>query len=222
MMLKDLNQEDKPREKLFSKGVKNLTNTELVSLILGKGSKNISILKLSQELLKNYSLNQLKQIETIELTKISGIGKSKACQIIGAIEFGKRVTNFSTKHTNKIGTPKKAYIELRNEFPEDQECLLALFLDSRNFLISKKTMFIGTINKQLISSREIIKHALALKAINIIIAHNHPSGNLTPSNADIRSTNKIKQSLELFNLNLNDHIIIGNNNFFSMKENFMI
>lgn len=222
MILKDLNSEDKPREKLLSKGVKNLTNSELIAVILSKGNKNNSILELSQKIINKFPINKLKQIEYEELTRIAGIGTSKACQLIGAIELGKRVSNYTPNLTNLIETPQKVYNEIKNDFLEDQESLIALFLDSRNKLICKKIIFTGTINKQIISSREIIKHAISSKAINIIIAHNHPSGNLTPSKADITTTSKIQQSLELFNLNLKDHLIVGHNNFFSMKENFMM
>ncbi len=222
MIIKDLENEDKPREKLALKGVKNLTNSELLALILSKGNKSVNIFELSQIILKKFPLNKLKEIEIEELTSIKGIGTSKACQLIGAIELGKRISNYSENLSQIINSPKKAFQELRNDFLEDQESLITLFLNSRNQLISKKTIFIGTINKQIVSPREIVKHAISVKAINIIIAHNHPSGNLNPSNSDIKTTDKIQRSLKLFELNLNDHIIMTQNNYFSMKENFLI
>lgn len=222
MIIKELNKEDKPREKLMLNGAKHLTNSELISLILSKGTKNLNILELSQKLIKDFSLSKLKEIEFEELIQIKGIGESKACQLIGAIELGKRISTHEEKYNKTINSPKKAFQELRNSFSEDQESLIALFLNSRNQLICKKTIFVGTINKQIVSPREIIKHAIATKAVNIILAHNHPSGNLTPSNADIKTTDKIQRSLNLFELNLNDHIILTSNNFFSMKENFLL
>lgn len=222
MRLKDIDKEDRPREKLKNKGVKNLSNYELISLILSKGSQQKDITQLSCDILKTFPLQKLKDITPEELMIKKGIGISKACQLIAAIELGDRVKNYESNPSKEINSPKKAFKELRTEFKEDQESLVALFLDSRNKLLSKKTIFIGTINKQIVSPREIVKHAIAIKAINIIIAHNHPSGNLNPSNADIKTTNKIQRSLDLFELHLNDHLIIANNKYYSMKENSLL
>ncbi len=222
MKLKDLDKEDQPREKLKSKGVKNLTNSELISIIISKGTKKIDVAQMSQNLLKKFNISKFQQLSVEELILNQGIGISKASQILAAVEFGTRVCNHQTNAGKEINSPKKAFVELRGEFIQDQESLVALFLNSRNKLILKKTIFIGTINKQIVSPREIVKHAIGINAVNIILAHNHPSGNLTPSNADIKTTNQIQRSLELFDLSLKDHLIVTPNDYFSMKENFLL
>ncbi|MGM5483703.1 MAG: RadC family protein [Nanobdellota archaeon] len=217
--IQDMIKDEMPREKLSQYGPKNLTNSDLVALIIGKGTKSNNVLQVSKNLIKKYSLKSLSDITFTQLQKVNGIGYTKACSILASIELGKRISNYVPKATKPINTSKDAfnllYADLLNQ---EQEIFMCLFLNTRNKLISKKALFIGTIDKQLISPREIAKKALLEGATKVIISHNHPSGNLEPSDCDMESTKKIDKALSLFSIELLDHIIISNKKYLSFKD----
>ena len=222
MKIKDISKEELPREKLKEKGVKILSNSELIALIINKGNKEENVIDLSHKIINKKPLHELKETELGELTKIKGIGEVKASQIIASIELGRRSflrTNF--KKTN-INNSEKAFCEIANDFKGDQESFIVILLDSRNNLIIKKTMFIGTINQQIVGSREIVKLCIQNNAVKVILAHNHPSGNLEPSEADHKTTEKIENSLRLFNIELVDHIIVANEKYYSFKDEYLL
>lgn len=218
MKLRDMSDEEKPRERLKNYGLHALSNGDLLALILGKGTSKQDIFELSQTILKKIPLKNMRHITLPELTKISGIGLAKAAQIIASIELGKRMNLVSTVKKDKISNKQEAFHHLTQFFTTQQEILAGLFLDSRKRIICKKILFIGTIDKQLISSREIVKTALDVGAVSVIIAHNHPSGSLSPSDCDFRATEKISEALEFFDIQLLDHLIITNDKVKSIYE----
>jgi len=221
-MIKDISKLEFPREKLKKYGIKKLSDSELLALIISKGSKHKNVTSLSQEIINKNPLNKLKGETIQKLIQIKGIGEVKASQILASIELGRRSLTKSNLEKNKLNKPIKVFKEIVNDFEENQESFIVLLVDSRNNFIFKKTLFIGTINHQVVSSREIVKLCLDHNALKVILAHNHPSGNLKPSNQDITTTKKIKKSLDLFNIELLDHIIVSNNSYFSFKEEFLL
>jgi len=215
MEISDLDKEERPREKIVKYGVGSLSNLELISAIICKGHFKMDVFSLSSKILQKFPLDRLNEATPHSLMQIKGLGISKACQIISALELSKRCAIPKTKKT-KINCAKDAFYELRSLFVlTHQEQFAALYLDSRNQVILKKIIFIGTIDKQLISSREIVRFALEVNAVSVIVAHNHPSGCIIPSESDIIATDKLRNSLSLFDISLLDHLIITKDDNFS-------
>ena len=164
---------------------------------------------------KDITLNSLKQID--------GIGEVKAIKILASIELGKRVYLDNNLVNIKMDTPEKIYNYMKSEVEgKNQEYFYAIYLDSKKNLIDKKLLFIGTLNKSIVHPREIFKYAYLLSASSIICVHNHPSGNVIPSDEDIYITNTLVNIGKMQGIIIQDHIIIGDNNYFSFYENDML
>ncbi len=217
-MIKDLPESEKPREKMKKYGVDFLSDEDLIAIILRCGTKKTSVkdiaIKLKKEIpnLNSYTLDNLK--------KIKGIGEVKAITLVAAIELGKR--SQIKKEYKKIKFNRADYIY--DYFKEklyylEQENLIAIFLDAKNNLISYKTIFVGTANMSICHPREVFKEAMKVSAIYLIIIHNHPSGDITPSNADYKFTSQILQTGKIVGIPLLDHIIIGKDNYYSFFDN---
>lgn len=218
MMLKEVPIWERPREKALKEGIKSLSTTELLAIILRTGVKNTSVLTVSQQIItKLTNISDLNEITLDELMTIKGIGKTKAITILASIELGLRIVQ-SQSDTIFLNNPEAIFNYLKNEVRHlKQEQLIALYLNVKGALISRKTLFIGTINAIMTDSKEIFKWAYKHSASAIILVHNHPSGDPTPSLADQKMTeNIIKQALSLGFIIL-DHIIIGKT-YFSMKQ----
>ncbi len=217
MMLKELPKEEQPRERLMRYGIKKLTNEELLAILIRSGTKNYSVKDLAMIILKTLNnLTDLNKISIHKLSKIKGIGNVKAMSIIAALELGKRV--YLSKETKdiKINNSELVYQTFKNKFKfETQEKLLAVYLDPKNKVIDYKIIFIGTVNSSTVHPREIFKEALNLSASKIIIIHNHPSGDPSPSIADILFTKQIIKTGEIMAIPLIDHLIIGHNKYSS-------
>ena len=222
LMLKDLPESEKPRERLISVGASNLSNSELLSLILRTGTQGENVGEISKRILSEFkSLEELKDINREKLLKIKGIGLVKTSQILAVIELGKRI--FLKKESNKkytLTNPKIIYE--RNKYLFDnkkQEYFYCIYLNTKKEMIDKKLLFIGTLNKSYVHPREVFKEAHLLSASSIICMHNHPSGDCTPSNDDIELTKILIEIGRLQQIPVVDHIIFGNNKYFSFYEN---
>jgi DNA repair protein RadC len=223
MKLKDISPENRPLERLLSSGPQSLSNAELLALIIKTGTKKSNVLNISYNILSRFDIKKLSNLTINELTKIEGIGKTKAAQILSIAELSKRI-NFRTDVSNyKIYQPKDVYECLRYDFDnKSQEKLIALYINQKNEVISKKTISIGTDDQTLIPIKEITTYALKEQAKGVIITHNHPSGDPSPSSEDKYATKNLKTSLKLLELQLIDHVIFGKNSFFSFKEKQLI
>ena len=209
---------DKPRERLFNYGENNLSNEELISIILKTGSKKYSVKEVSLKLLESIDdISKLKDIGISTLMKIDGIVKA-------AIELGRRVyLNNSNIDKIKLNDPDHVYDYFRNLFyNKKQEYFYCIYLDTKGKYLDKKCLFVGTINNSVIHPREIFKEAYLCSAASIICVHNHPSGSVIPSNEDINITDLLVQIGKVQGVPILDHIIIGNNNYFSFYENNML
>ena len=218
---KDIPNSDKPRERLYNYGEENLSNEELLSIILKTGSKRYSVKEVSLKLLEMFGdITKLKDIGINSLTNISGIGKVKATELKAAIELGRRVYSNNNIENIKFKNPKDIY----NYFypligDKKQEYFYCLYLDKQQNYIDKKCLFIGTIDNSVAHPREIFKEAYLLSASKIVCIHNHPSGDVNPSKSDIYFTMKIKEISIIHGIELIDHIIIGHNNYYSFHDN---
>ena len=223
MKIKELSEEDKPREKLINKGPKNLTNSELLAIILRTGNKNQDVLNLSTQIFQKYNLKSLSRIKISSLKKQLGIGDAKACQIVACFELGRRLSSFKKDKKIKINNAK----DIANLFiPEmsslRKEHLKGIYLDTRRNIIKEETIFVGSLNESVIHPREIFQIALEENAAAIILLHNHPSGNPKPSSFDIEISKELVTAGEVLGIPVLDHIIIGDQKYFSLKEKSLL
>lgn len=222
LKIKELPVNDRPYEKCYRCGAEILTDTELLSVILRTGTRGISAYDLSNQILNhnnNKNLLTLKHITKEQLLGIKGIGMVKAVQVLCISELSKRLSLISFDNNTKFNNAylvSRYYMEKLRHL--EQEHLYVMFLDTKCKLIKDKLITAGTVNKSLISPREIFIESLRCGAVNIILVHNHPSGDPTPSREDITSTINIHSAGELVGVTLLDHIIIGDNIYSSLKE----
>lgn len=223
--IKDIPKNDRPIERLINNGEENLTNEELIAILLKTGNKGSSSKNLATILLNEVGgVKNLKNITIHKLKKIKGIGVVKAATIISCIELSKRMNKkIETLNNLKLTSPDIVFEYFKDKLSDKkQEYFYTLYLVNNKKIISEKLHYIGTINHSLIHPREIYKEAYLCSASSIILIHNHPSGNITPSKEDISITNNLKEIGKLFGIEIVDHIIIGNYNYFSFIENGII
>lgn len=220
VLIKNIPVSDRPRERLIKYGVKNISNEELISIIIKTGTKDKSVKELSNMILSKYlDITNLKELEINNIMEIKGIGKVKAIELVAAIELGRRV--YFDKNIEEVKI--KGSIDVYNYFnnllkDEKQEYFYVLYLDNKKKVITKKMLYVGTINGSIAHPREIFKMAYLVSASFIICVHNHPSGDPTPSNEDITFTNNLIEIGKLNNIPVLDHIVIGNNCYYSFFE----
>ena len=218
--IKDIPITERPRERLKEVGPNNLTNIELLSIILKFDKKNINVRDLSIEVLKRYNLLDLKDISINDLINIKGIGETKAIELIASIELGKRIFLKETKKLIKLDDPIKIWESSRYIFNgKKQELFYCYYFNTKQELIEKKLLFIGTINSSVTHIREVFKEAYKVSASYIVCLHNHPSNDVTPSQADKEFTNTLFETGKIQGIPVLDHIIVGENKYYSFYEN---
>ncbi len=215
-MLRDLNRIEYPREKLIKYGLSKLSDDELLSLIIRTGRKGENVVNLSKKVLNLILKKGINSITISDLTDIKGIGITKASQIISSIELIKRL-NLTQKP--EILTPKEVYTLMSEYLSSKKECLIVFILNSRNILISKELVSIGTVNEAMLHPREVYELAIKSNATAIIISHNHPSGDYEPSREDCEMTKTLVKAGEILGIKLLDHVIVSTNGFYSFKDN---
>ena len=223
MNIKTFPSDERPREKLIKHGPKNLTNSELLAIILRTGNKKENVLELSNKFFKKYNLKSLSRVKLASLKKQLGIGDAKACQIVACFELGKRLSAFKEDKHPQIKNAKDIFKIFGPEMGNlEKEHFKGIYLDSRKRMIKQETIFIGSLNESIIHPREIFKIALDENAAAIILLHNHPSGNPSPSSFDIEITKELIKAGELLGIQVLDHIIIGGEKYISLKEKELI
>lgn len=210
-----------PRERLMQIGVENLSNEELLSIILRTGTKGKSVKELSVSVLGECKeIRELREFSINKLKSIKGLGEVKAVTLLAALELGRRV--YDDKGVNlksKIKNSRDAYLGYARYIKADkQENMLAIYLDNQNRPISHKILFKGTLNASLIHPREVFKNALLENAAGIIVMHNHPSGNTTPSKADDETTSVLAETGYMMGIKLLDHLIVSDEGYYSYVE----
>ena len=223
LMIKDIPESERPRERLIKYGKENLSNSELLSIILKTGTKGESVSTLANRILKNINnISDLKDITKEQLLKIKGIGEVKAIELLASIELGRRIYLEKNKEKKKQVFNNSLVIYENNKhlfFDKKQEYFYCLYLNSKKELIERKLLFMGTLNKSLVHPREIFKEAYLLSASSIICMHNHPSGDITPSTDDIILTKSLMEIGKLQQIPIVDHIIFGDDKYYSFYEN---
>ena len=220
MKIKEIPINDRPIERLINNGSNVLSNDELLAILLKTGTKEMSAKELGTLILKKININELKNITFEELISIKGIGNKKAAVIMAAIELSKRMNQKVVNIRNEMSDPLKIYNHYKEILVnEKQEHFYAIYLDIKNKIIKDKLLFIGTINYSMVHPREIFKEAYLIGAISIIIVHNHPSGEVLPSKNDIETTKQLDAVGKLMGIPIIDHIIIGENKYYSYCEN---
>lgn len=221
MKFKDLPKESLPRERLKEYGSEALSNEELLSIIIKTGNKKYSVKEISELLLNELkNISNLKNITFQKLVKIPGIGEVKALEFLAIIELSKRLNYQYLNKKIKLTNPSTIINYFNHLFDNHkQEEFYVIYLDNKKKYLNKKLLFKGTLNKTTIHPREIFKEAYLAEAEGIICMHNHPSGDATPSREDIEATKMIYQLSIIHGITLIDHIIVGNDNYFSFYEN---
>lgn len=216
--------EMRPRERLLYDSPLNLSNAELIAILLHTGTAGCDVLELADEVLVRFDgLEGLGKASAQELLSIKGVGPGKACMVLAAVEISRRLTKAGRGYTKPRVTGSVAAARvLRDHMTRaDQETFHALFLDTKNTLIVHKELFVGTLNCSLVHVRDIFRDAVRYNAAGIIVGHNHPSGDVSPSREDIEMTYRICEAGKLLDIPVLDHIIIGSLNddrFLSMNE----
>ncbi|MEK5487692.1 DNA repair protein RadC [Lysinibacillus sp. FSL M8-0355] len=220
LMIRDVHMEDRPRERLLRQGAESLSNQELLAILLRTGTKEESVLALANRVLNVFErLHHLKHATIEEMVAIKGIGEVKAIQLLAAIELGRRLAQKQNIEKFTIRSPQDAAAYLMPDMTSlNQEHFVVLFLNIKNQIIHKQTIFIGSLNASIVHPRDIFREAVKRSAASIICAHNHPSGVPTPSTEDIEVTKRIVEAGYIIGIELIDHVIIGDHQFISMKE----
>jgi len=207
-----------PREKLARQGERALSNSELMAVALGSGTRSANVVKIADALLRKYGFEALPNLSLNEWASNRGIGQVKACQLKAFFEMGRRAFSPKDDERPSLGSPREAYGQVRDLRRARKEHLVALYLDAQNHLILRETISIGSLNTTRTHPREILQPAIACSALGFILAHNHPSGSLTPSQDDLDFTCAIKRACEIIGIGLYDHLIVGSGGFVSLKE----
>lgn len=225
LTIKTWAEEDRPREKLSLKGKSVLSDAELIAILIGSGNKKDSAVELSKKILKsiNNDLNKLAKLRISDLTQFNGIGKAKAISIIAALELGRRRNSSEIEKRPIIKSSKDAFnviSDVLSDLPHEE--FWVLYLNRNNEVIKKENISKGGISGTIADSKIIFKSAIEQLASAVILCHNHPSGNLRPSNSDIQITKKIKEAGTMIDTPVLDHIILGEKHYFSFAdENLM-
>lgn len=222
MLIKDLPECEKPRERMLEYRVENLSNVDLLSIILRNGVKDISVKEVAINILNNVeSINDLSSLGVRELSNIKGVGPVKAITLLASIELGKRVSIKEAKANMSLSNKEKIHEVFKKFFiNENQEKFLAIFLDNKKCLINYKILFIGTNNASIAHPREVFMEAIKANASAVVVMHNHPSGNVLPSEEDKNITEKLIQSGHMLGIPLLDHIITNGEEYYSFYDEF--
>jgi len=212
--IKELHRDGKPREKLVRKGTQALKNEELLSVLLGSGVQGKDVRKLSREIIALFD-QDFDALSLKSLCEIHGLGPAKASQILAAIELSRR---YLIRSNRRITSAEEVYEELLEYGAKKQEHFLTITLDGASHITSTRTVFIGTLNQSMVHPREVFADAIGDRAAGVIVAHNHPSGTLEASRADIQITQRLKEVGKLTGIELLDHVILSRDGYYSFSE----
>jgi len=217
--IKNMPQEMRPREKMQARGAESLSEVELLAIILGNGTRNMSALDLAQQLLVLFKgLRNIREASLEDITRVKGIGPAKAISIKAAIELGRR-TALEVKIKDFINSPDDVSRLLMEEMRYyDREHFCVLYLDRKGGLVIKEDVSVGGLSSSIVHPREVFKTAVKCSAASIILVHNHPSGDPTPSREDIEITRRLIEAGSIMGIEVLDHLIIGQNKYCSLKE----
>jgi DNA repair protein RadC len=221
--IKELPPELRPRERLLSEGAEVLSSAELLGILLSIGSKEKTAVELASEVIsENGDLFGLYNISVHDLLKTHGVGEAKACIILAAVEFGKRLGRVRNPGRPVVSSPADVDGLLRGRIANlDRENFVAVLLNTKNEVIEFPTISLGTLSASLVHPREVFKPAIRASAASMVLAHNHPSGRVEPSREDREVTRRLSEAAEIIGIEVLDHVILGDG-YFSMKEHGLL
>lgn len=211
---------DRPRERLKRHGAAALTTAELIAIILGSGTKGAPVLEMAHALIARFETpQQLAEASLEELAQIKGLGPAKALQLKAALSLGMRVSGGKAPDKQRLDNPSHVYHFIRGELlTEKREVFIVILLDTKGFYLSHHTVAIGGLSSAPVHPREVFYPAIRQKAASIILVHNHPTGDPTPSPEDIETTKVLISAAELIGIPINDHVIVGHHSFASLRQ----
>ena len=218
--IKDLPKVDRPREKLERYGPEKLSNSELLAILLGTGSKGINVVELSKRILSKFSADGLSKANVKELKNTFGLGSAKSCEVVACFELGRRL--LQNKQSALLLSPQDVWEELKDIRDNKKEHFVIFFLDARNQEIKREIISVGSLNANLVHPREVFEPAVRYSAAQIIVAHNHPSGDPSPSQEDSDITKQLVDAGKLLGIDLKDHVIVSKGDLFSFKEHALL
>lgn len=217
MKIKEISSENRPRERMLREGINVLSDAELLAIILQSGSKGENVIDMSNRMIAKFGLNKLASLSFKELQEIKGIGLAKAMQIKSLFELNKRVKILKNNFQIKCSEDVFEYCSGKLA-DKDKEFFIIIMLDSKNKIIKDEIVSVGTLNSSLVHPREVFKSAIKESANSIILVHNHPSGDATPSDEDMEITERLIKAGELLNIKVLDHIVVGHGRHYSFEN----
>ena len=218
--IKELPKVERPREKLIQYGPEKLSNSELLAILLRSGTKDENVVELANKILKKFGSNQLPNLNFKDLKNYPGLGPAKTCEIVACFELGKRL--LKDKKAEIYLKPRDIWEELKDLRDHRKEHFVIFYLDSRNQEIKREIISVGSLNANLVHPREVFEPAVRNLAAQVILAHNHPSGDPEPSEDDLEITKRLVDSGKILGIEVIDHIIVTKNGFLSFKEKNLI
>ena len=216
-VIRDLPRGDRPRERMMMHGAQTLSDAELLAVVLGSGLPGTNAIQLARQLLVD-GINSMRGREVAQLAKVKGVGLAKAARIAAVFEMSSRLASEQPEDPPDYDARVFGLKLVRGYSHHTQERLGVAFLDSRHRIRGQREIYVGTIETALVSTRDIVRFTLAEAATGIVVYHNHPSGDPTPSDEDLKFTTKLKQSMAMVDIEIVDHLIIGAHRFHSMKQ----
>lgn len=204
--IKDLSKIDRPRERLTKYGAEKLSDAELLAILLRTGTKDLNVVQLAQHILKKFKERSVAVVTVDELSEVHGLGEAKACEIVACFELGRRM--LQGKQSVLLLSPKDVWDRMEDVRGSKKEHFVAFYLDAKEQEIQRDIVSIGTLNESLVHPREVFENAIKHNAASVIVAHNHPSGSLDPSAADIDITKKLRHAGMVLDIRLTDHVIV--------------
>lgn len=225
LMVRDIPEEERPREKLIAYGASVLSNAELLAVLLRTGTREHSVLRLAEQVLARYQglgLTGIIRMSAAELAELPGLGPAKAATVLAAVELGRRLSMAAAKVEVVHGPEDVAHFAMPRFRFEQKEHFAVLLLNTKNHILAMPEISIGSLTASVVHPREVFEAAVRYSAASVILLHNHPSGDPAPSKEDIAVTERLRKAGQVMDIPVLDHIIIGNNRFVSLKEKGML
>lgn len=220
--MKDLPVEERPRERLMRLGQKRLSNSELLSIVLGVGSRDESALGLAGRLLASHDIERLSRLGVAELRRVLGVKDAKACAVVAAFELGRRA-RACKKSVSPVKSPETIARLFSSELADpNKEALMCICVDSKMNVLKHEVVSVGGLNANSVHPRDVFRTAVTEAAAGVVLAHNHPSGDPTPSRTDVKFTARVKAAGSLLGVELLDHVIVGGEKYVSFKESGLL
>lgn len=214
--IKEIPKIDRPREKMQKYGPGKLTDSELLAILLRTGTENLNVVELSKKIIKKFGKKNLPKARFPELKKTFGLGPAKAAEIMACFELGRRFLN--GKKAELILSPKDVWESVKDIRDNKKEHFVIFYLDTRNQKIQRDVISVGTLNANIVHPREVFEPAIRCAAAQIIVSHNHPSGDTNPSNDDLEVTKRLADAGKILGIDVIDHVVVSENSFLSMKN----